>query len=352
MAPRETTVAASVVADMLHYLADRGLPTPKILAEARIKRTFASSPDNRVPGSQVERLWQIAAERTGDPLVGLHMGECYNPGALDIFGYVMLSCTTVGEALLKFSRYAPLLNDGMRIELISEKAIAYCRCTFVEGADNYLLRTPDQAVDTTWAGLARELKRLPVHPIIPHSVWFRHAAPSLQAVSEYQRVIEAPLQFGAAEDRFAIPVDALEQPLRSANPALLQVFDQYADKALRQLELADSRAQQVARVVAEKLKGSTPVLGDVARHMAMSTRNLQRVLRESGTSYQLLLDEVRRDVAIQHLSNPATSVSQVGFLLGFSESSAFHRAFRRWTGQSPSAFRPPVPLVQSHGPVA
>lgn len=339
MAPRETTVAASVVADMLQYLAALGIRTSDVLAESRIRPSFAASPDDRVPGSQVERLWRVAVEKSGDPLIGLHMGESYNPGALDILGYVILSCATIGEALEKFARYAHLLNDGMRMELVRERSIAYCRCSFIENTDNYLLRTPTHAIDAVWAGLARELGRLSATPITAHAVWFRHAAPSREALAEYARVIGAPLRFDAPEDRFAVSIDALALPLRSANASLLQVFQRHADTALNQLERDDPCAAQVTRILAGKLKGSSPPLNEVARVMAMSSRNLQRALRESGTSYQALLDEVRRDVAIQHLSHSSASVGQIGFLLGFSEPSAFHRAFRRWTGKAPSAYR-------------
>jgi AraC-like DNA-binding protein len=339
MTPRETTVAASVVADMLQYLADRGIPTSQALAAARLNRTFAESPDHRVPGSSVEKLWQLAVEQTGDTLVGLHMGESYNPGALDIFGYVMLNCSTVGEVLERFARYAPLLNDGLQIELIRGSRIAYCKCSFVDGIDNYLLRAPQQPIDTIWAGVARELRRLPISPVYPTAVWFRHAAPPKEQLVEYERVIGAPMSFGAAEDRFVLSADALTQPLRSANPDLLQIFERHAETVLRSLQHEDARVTQVARVLTQKLKGNAPPLQEVARHMAMSSRNLQRVLRESGTSYQTLLDQVRRDLAIQHLANPGASVGQIGFLLGFSEPSAFHRAFRRWTGKAPSAYR-------------
>ena len=96
----------------------------------------------------------------------------------------------------------------------------------------------------------------------------------------------------------------------------------------------------VARVLSQKLKGRAPALHEVARELSMSSRNLQRTLHDAGTSYQSLLDSTRRDLAIRHLANPATSAGQVGFLLGFSEPSAFHCAFRRWTGKPPSAFRP------------
>jgi AraC-like DNA-binding protein len=338
MAPRETTLATSVVSDMLQYLADRGMPAGSAMAQAGIDPGFAASADNRVPGSQVERLWKVAVARTGDPLVGLHMGESYNPGSLDILGYVVLSCRTVAELLEKFARFARILNDGLRVELVRDRSAAYCACSFVAG-NNYLLRAPEQAIDALWAGVARELNRLPVTPVVAQNVWFRRVAPRGDELTEYKRVIGAPLKFGATEDRFVLSAGDLAKPIRSANPALLAIFERHAEDALRSLESGNTRANQVARVLAEKLKGKAPNIQEVARDLAMSSRNLQRTLRESGTTYQVLLDEVRRDVAIRHLANPSTSVSQVGFRLGFSEPSAFHRAFRRWTGKSPGEFR-------------
>jgi AraC-like DNA-binding protein len=340
MTPRETTVAASVVSDMLNYLSTRGIPATAALGATGLGPEFARSADNRVRGSAVERLWRFAVEQTGDDVIGLHMSEEYNPGTLDILGYVVLSCRTIGDVLEKLARYASLLNDGMRIELAREGKSAVLRCGFIEGTDNYLLRTPQHAIDATWGGLARELRRLAGTPLQPTSIWFRHAEPRSAAQrAEYQRVLGIAPRFRAPEDRFTMPLAHLEVPLPSANLALLHVFEQHADAALQTLARDDSRASQVARVVSQKLKGSVPVLDEVARELAMSRRNLQRTLRESGTSYQTLVDEVRRDLAIRHLANPTTSAGQVGFLLGFSEPSAFHRAFKRWTGKSPSQYR-------------
>ena len=342
MAPRktplETTLAATVVADMLQYLVDRGVPAREVIAEAGLDPHFAASADNRVPGSQVERLWKVAVSRTGDTLVGLHMGESYNPGTLDILGYVVLSCRTVGELLEKFARFVPILNDGLRIEFVHKGSTSYCGCTFVAG-NNYLLRSPEQAIDALWAGVARELQRLPVNPVFAQSVCFRRASPRDDLLDEYRRVIGAPVRFAANEDRFLLSRADLDQPLRSANPALLAIFERHAEDALRGLERGNARSNQVARVLAGKLKGKAPKVDEVASELSMSSRNLQRVLRESGTSYQLLLDEVRRDMAIRHLSDSSTSIGQVGFLLGFSEPSAFHRAFRRWTGKAPGEYR-------------
>ena len=336
---RETSVAATVVADMLQYLEQHGVSVVDAARDCGIALQAPAVPDARVPGGQVERLWRVAIERTGDSLVGLHMAEAYSPGALDILGYVVLSCRTVGDVLDRFARYARLLNDGMRVEVVREKRVAYCRCTYVESMNNYLLRSPDQAIDTTWAGVARELRRLTAKPLVASEVWFRHKAPAAAHAREYARVFDAPVKFGASEDRFVVPIAHLDEPVRSANPALLRAFEQHADAMLSGMEKQGSRSHQVAEVLAGRLKGAVPPLSEIARAMAMSDRNLQRALRSDGTSFQKLLDEVRRDLAISHLADPATSAGQVGFLLGFSEPSAFHRAFRRWTGKAPSAYR-------------
>jgi AraC-like DNA-binding protein len=324
---------------MLQYLAQRGVDADVAARACGIALRFPAGADDRVPGRQVEQLWRLAASATDDPLVGLHMAEAYSPGALDIVGYIVLSCRTVGDVLDRVSRYMRVLNDGMRIDVVREGDAAWCRCTSVPGMDNYLDRTPGQPIDTTWAGLARELRRLAARPLHATEIWLRRPAPSASAVTEYQRVLGARVRFGAPEDRFILPAAYLDEAVRSANPSLLAAFEAHADALLARMESRGTRSQQVAREVAQRLKGTVPPLREVARALAMSDRNLQRALRDDGTSFQQLVDEVRRDLAISHLADPATSAGQVGFLLGFSEPSAFHRAFRRWTGTTPGAYR-------------
>ncbi|MES2521623.1 MAG: AraC family transcriptional regulator [Gemmatimonadota bacterium] len=336
---RETSVAASVVVDMLQYLEGRGIPTAEATRACAIALGAPAESDARIPGSTVERLWTFAEARTGDPLIGLHMAEAYSPGALDIFGYVVLSCRTIGDVLERLARYARVLNDGLSVTVERHGGVAVCRCTFVESMDNYLLRTPRHAIDALWGGLSRELLRMTASPLRASAVHFRRPAPAKGQRAEYDRVFGAPLTFGAADDQFLLPLGHLDQLVLSANPALLRSFEQHADEVLLAMERDKGRSHDVARVMVERLKGTVPQLGEIARELSMSDRNLQRALRNDGTSFQQLLDNVRRDLAIRHLANPATSASQVGFLLGFSEPSAFHRAFRRWTGKAPREYR-------------
>ena len=323
---------------MFQYLDARGISSSVAARECGIALTWPPDSDARVGGAAMERLWDYVVHATRDPLIGLHLAESYNPGALDILGYVVLNCSTVGDVLDRLSRYVHVLNDGLHVELVRTGATAYCRATFVTSRDNYLLRRSREAIDSLWGGLARELRRLPVRPVRAAAVWLRLPQPSAADAAEYERVLGVPVHFGASEDRFIFASADLDEPIVSANPALLQAFEKHADDVLSRITRAGTPTRRVMEVVASRMKGTVPTLTEVARELAMSDRNLQRALRSDGTSYVKVVDELRKDLALSHLSTPGTSAGQVGFLLGFSEPSAFHRAFRRWTGQGPGAF--------------
>jgi AraC-like DNA-binding protein len=125
----------------------------------------------------------------------------------------------------------------------------------------------------------------------------------------------------------------------SADPSLLEVFEGDARRRLEQLESHGAVSGRVQAIVAARLKGEVPSLATVASELAMSERSVQRSLTEEFTSYREIVDAVRKDLALSHLSQPGRSATDVAFLLGFSEPSAFTRAFRRWTGSSPSQFK-------------
>jgi AraC-like DNA-binding protein len=108
---------------------------------------------------------------------------------------------------------------------------------------------------------------------------------------------------------------------------------------LAKLPKAEATTDAVRRLLAEKLANGPPTLEQIARRLRMSARTLHRRLDQEGTSFRRILAEVRREVAARHLREPQLAVGEIAFLLGFSEASAFHRAFKRWTGHAPRAYR-------------
>ncbi len=156
---------------------------------------------------------------------------------------------------------------------------------------------------------------------------------------EHRRLLGPSVRFAQKDDAVVYETTALETPLISADPALLEVFEGDARRRLAALAARDGVSGRVLTFLAARLKGTVPPLSVVASALAMSERSIQRSLSEENTTYRQLIDEVRKDLAIEHLSRPGASATDVAFLLGFSEPSAFTRAFRRWTGLAPTQFR-------------
>ena len=334
---RETTVAASLVIDLVGHLAGRGLAEAEICRAARIDPAVLDAPDDRIPGSTVERLWQVGESLTDDPDLGLHAAESYKPGALNILGYVMLNCRTASEVATKLGRYAAILNDGLRVALSREGAETVVRFEAVAGMDNYLLRNPRQAMETMAAGVTCTLAMLTNERIAPRELSFRHAAPP--KVTEHARIFGIVARFRQPTDRIVFRTQDLERPIRAANATLLSLFERHADEMLATIDAHGPVSRQLLQILAKRLKGGAPPLGEVASALAMSARSLQRSLREEKTSYQDLLDHARRELALRHLATPEGSAAEVAFLLGFADASAFTRSFRRWTGSTPGAWR-------------
>lgn len=334
---REATVAASLLIDVVGYLGRCGVPAPDICQALGVSETVLTDPDARLPGSLVERLWAEGERRTGDPSLGLHTADEHNPGALNILGYVLLSCRTAAQALGRLARYAALLNEGLRIEIENDGDRTACRFEAVPGLDNYLARSPRQVMEAMAAGVVIVLRRVPTAPVAPLAVSFRHAAPD--DVSEHARVFRVVPAFSAARSEVVFRSRDLDTGLLSANPALLQLLEAQASRLLEHLHQHGPVARRIVTMLATRLEDTVPPLAAIAGMLAMSERSVQRELRREGTSYRALVDGVRREIALQQLATPGTSAGQVAFLLGFSEPSAFTRAFRRWTGGSPSAYR-------------
>ena len=334
---REATLATSLVIDFLGFLERQGHPLADVCGAAGIDPAIVQQPNSRVPAAFMERLWPLAVQLTGDPDVGLHAAESYNPGALSIVGYVVLSCRTAGEALDRLTHYAPLLNEGLRVDLDEHAGLATCRFGAVEGLDSFLHRDARQVMETLAAGIVVTLKRLATEPVDPIEVTFRHRAPA--SLVEHSRILGPAVRFEQPHNAVVYRSATLATTFISADPALLEVFEGDARRRLQALATRDGVSGRVLTFLGQRLKGAVPPLAEVASELAMSERSIQRSLGEEQTSYRQLVDEVRKNLAIEHLSRPGTSATDVAFLLGFSEPSAFTRAFRRWTGAAPTEFR-------------
>jgi AraC-like DNA-binding protein len=303
------------------------------LAAAGLSETDLADPDRLLELGAVLRLSQRAAEQAGDDCLGLHLGEAWDLGGLGVLSYAVLNAPTVGTGLKNLDRYSHSHVQGGRIA----QSVAGGEVSLV-----YELETDDrelarQHVESAAAVGLRIAQRLGGADWRPRRVEFGHRRP--RDVSEHTRVFGVTPRFGS-ELLLLLTFDAsrLERPVAGADRGLLPIVEQHLDKLLATATKA-ALVQDVRGALAEMLCDGSPSIRSVARRLGMSVRTLQRRLDEHGVVYRDLVQEIRRELAERYLAERSANLTEVAFLLGYSELSSFDRAFRRWTGSTPVAAR-------------
>jgi AraC-like DNA-binding protein len=328
---RETTVAATLLIDLVRYMERSGIPGSEVCKTLDLDLKALDQPNARLAGSLMERMWQLAEQRMNDPDIGLHAAENFNPGSMTILGYVLLSCRTADEALGRLARYAALLNEDLRVSVSKEGGRTRC--------DFRLTRAIRYVTETMACGTLVTIRRLTTANIQPLAVAFSYPEP-FTGILEHERIFgPGAVSFSQPQSFIDFRTSDLETSLLSANPALLELFDAQARLLLDQLGQHGPVSRRVLDLLARRITVAVPSLEEIASELAMSERSLQRELRSENTSFRQLIEEVRKEIALQHLSQPGALASEAAFLLGFSEPSAFTRAFRRWTGAAPTQYQ-------------
>jgi AraC-like DNA-binding protein len=152
-------------------------------------------------------------------------------------------------------------------------------------------------------------------------------------------VVGAPVEFGCATNALIVEREFFDRVVPAADPRLFKIMGRYLDDVLGHMPHDDGALTPVRKAIAESLREGGPNLRRVAQKLAASPRTLQRQLKRYGVEFKNLADDTRRQFAMDYLKNPEDSLTQIAFLLGYSEVSAFNRAFKRWTGKTPSDFR-------------
>jgi AraC-like DNA-binding protein len=212
---------------------------------------------------------------------------------------------------------------------------------YLRGSEYHFIIAPttdldDEPIDAIVGLYVRMCRSLLGREYSPLRIEFRRSRPA--RIDDFVRLLRTPLLFDAPQTRLVLDRESIERPLDGGNPELARHNDAIALEYLSQLE-RDNIQVRVREVLTQRLSRGEPSQEDIAEILNMSARTLQRKLGERGTSYKEILDDTRRALALAYLSAPRHSVSDVTYLLGFSAGSCFTRAFRRWTGQSPSDWR-------------
>lgn len=329
---RQPTTFARFAGRVADVAAAHGADAGALLRRAGLSGADLRSPDERVPLAALYTLVEEAAAAVGGPLFGVKVATGIDIGLFDALGFLVLTSPTFGAAMERTLRYQRLWNDGERYSLLVESGRAHLRYEPF-GADRPAHRIMAEmfAFDVGCNG-----PKLLADAPPPLAVRFRAEAPPDTA--PYEALFGAPVGFASPIDEVVLPAELFDRPMPMANEAMHAYFQRHADAALAQLGPAPSLPDRVRAFVADRLPDGGATLEAAARSLGMSARTLQRRLRAEGASFEDLVDAARRARAMVYL-DAHVSIGEVAYLLGYAEPSVFHRAFKRWTGTSPEAWR-------------
>lgn len=310
-------------ADKLGMRVDAGL------ALVGLTRTDLDNPELRVSHAVAERLLRNSAHV--HPEVGLIAAEQLQPIHLDLVGYAARSQPTLRSALEHAIHYYALLHDGFDASLQVEGDGMSFGVSFAP------LTIPDAALEFVLAVHVLAARHMTGRPdLTPSAVHFTHARP--EHVAMHERIFRCPVHFNQLQNALVFSNQVMDVPLVTADSGLAQLLERHARDALQRLGKTVLLRERVRELVRQDLTGKLTA-EHMAKRLGMSPRTLHRRLVDEGITYRALVDEVRREMALHCLRDPQLSISEVGYLLGFTTSAAFHRAFRRWTGTTATQYR-------------
>ncbi|WP_439859484.1 AraC family transcriptional regulator [Pseudomonas sp. MBLB4136] len=309
-----------------------GVPRPVLFAEARVRAGVLDSPHGRLSLLEFNQLASCALKLCNEPALGLLLGQRLNVSSHGILGYAVLSSANLGAALQFLLKYYRVLGLAYELELVE-----LGDCVELRARESLPLGPLSRfAGETLLASLHSSACFLIGEPLQRVEVGFVHAAPGY--VQRYTEVFATSVAFDQPYQRLSLPVAYLARPMALANPATLQMCEQQCEALLTAVDVGDALVTRVRRLLLAR-PGKFPGLEDAARALHTSARSLRRHLAGMGVSYQQVLDEVRKGLALQYLTGSHLPLYEIAELLGFSDASNFRRAFKKWTGKLPRDYR-------------
>lgn len=327
----EATVSMGWVNTVLAAAGQLGVESSRLLAAAGLPE--AALAQERWPIDFITRLWRAAEKTTGDLGFGLKVGAQVSLASVNVVGFALQSASTLREAIGMVQKYQRLISDGGRFQLLAGGQASWLVYHPRQGE---LAFSPHQieAVLSAVVSLAgwvtgRELRA--------RRVQFSQA--QLGPLEGYRRIFACPVEFEQAFSGLLVDNALLDLPLPQADALVAKLHEQHLATRLANLNQTVEPQADLRAWLASRLGPTVPRRAEAARQLGMGERTLARRLAEQGKTFDSLLDQVRREQALQRVREGREPLADIAQSLGFAEASTFYRAFKRWTGLPPARWR-------------
>jgi AraC-like DNA-binding protein len=328
------TVTGFAVRCAIAALEKHDIAVQPLLFQAGLSELEVLNPKHRISAVAQGHFLEYAAEAIGDTAFGLHLAEQSNPREVGLIFYLTTAASNLAEALALFVRYFRIVNESVRFRLVHEPERIVVEFFFV-GVSQHRVKQNTEF----WLGMivraAREVTRRHIKPtgvVCPH---LRN-----ENLREFARFFGCPVEFGAPIGQMAFSNEAVALPLITEDPYLLEMLRPFCEEAEKERNtIAGSFRASVENEVARLLPHAQAKAEIVAKALALSVGTLSRKLSVEKTTFDQVVDQMRRSLALQYLKESCLTLAQIAWLLGYESPISFKSAFRRWTGRSPTAVR-------------
>ena len=325
------SVLAQSVGILWRVIESYGIEPAPIFEQSGVTLSWPIEPGTRMPYEDLDEVRASAAKASGDPAFGLRTAACLHPSYLGALGYAVLASDTLRTAFERIHRYVRVLNDQGHFELEETAAGVRAIVSVDQGSLNAAVRDDGQLA--VLVGLCRINAG---EEFTPLEVSLQRSEPDDR--QPWDDFFRCPLHFAAEVNAVTVSTADLDVPLPSANPILAQMNERVVVQRLAQLDRDNVTGRVRGEIMAQLPSGDVSD-ESVAEALHMTPRTLHRRLKEDGETFRTVLKSVRQDLAEQYLADPTLTLTEITFLLGFSEMSSFSRAYKHWHGHSPSEAR-------------
>lgn len=330
----EPTIAAIAARAVVLAASGHGVSPPELCSKVGLDPAIVADVDGRVPVSVMVALWDAVAPL--DPDFGLHLAEMTMSAQPALPWHLVRASATLGEGILRLVAAWRFFNDLHPPELVLPGP----------GTDGILrMRTKDtpqpvprHAAEFAFAWFVVAARGATGVDVNPKRIAFEHPAPP--STAEHERIFKCEIAFDEDATEITFAKEALDLPTKGGGePELVALLERHTEALLAKLPPRDAFSSRVRAAMTPLLAAGDVTIDRVAARLGASPRSIQRRLQEEGTTFQRVLDDLRKEVAMEYLTGRVHSISEVALLLGFSDQTAFHRAFVRWTGRTPGDVR-------------
>lgn len=331
--PKTPTSLSSWVMLVAKVIENYGLDSQSIFEQAGMSIDSIKQPHTRVSTQAMHKVWSTARELTGDPYIGINVAKTFQPSVFSALGMAMAASHHVYDALKRAQRYSQMVSDASITQLTEDEEHVY----FIIKARPPFSSPPNvHAIEGLVGSMIMSLRAIAGEQFSPYQVEFQHNFNG--DITPFEAFFLCPVSFSNEHSQLIFNKDSIFQEHSFANSTLTYTLDQWIEDHLSSFK-NDLISTKVQKFILKNLAYGDTDQKSVAKELALSPRMLQRKLKDEGTSFSELLDECRHRFAIKLISQNKLALSEVTYILGFSDQSNFSRAFKRWTGTTPHQFQ-------------